>query len=131
MLGDDNIFLFGLKADEVQEMLRRGYNPHEYYIQNPILKAVIDQLSAGFDDHVSYSELAKGLLFGAGGPADQYLLLADFESYRAAQETAGRVYQDPTAWNRMSLYNIARSGIFAADRSVAEYAENIWKVPHK
>ncbi len=131
VLGDDNIFLFGLKADEVQEMLRRGYNPHEYYIQNPILKAVIDQLSAGFDDHVSYSELAKGLLFGAGGPADQYLLLADFESYRAAQETAGRVYQDPTAWNRMSLYNIARSGIFAADRSVAEYAENIWKVPHK
>ncbi|MCI8474715.1 MAG: glycogen/starch/alpha-glucan phosphorylase [Oscillospiraceae bacterium] len=131
VLGDDNIFLFGLKADEVQEMLRRGYNPHEYYIQNPILKAVIDQLSAGFDDHVSYSELAKGLLFGAGGPADQYLLLADFESYRAAQETAGRVYQDPTAWNRMSLYNIARSGIFAADRSVAEYADNIWKVPHK
>ncbi len=131
VLGDENIFLFGLKADEVQEMLRRGYNPHGYYMQNPVLKAVIDQLSAGFDDHVSYAELAKGLLFGAGGPADQYFLLADFESYRAAQETAGRTYQDPTAWNRMSLYNIARSGIFAADRSVAEYAENIWKVPHK
>ena len=131
VLGDENIFLFGLKADEVQEMLRRGYNPHEYYIQNPVLKAVIDQLSAGFDDHVSYAELAKNLLFGSGGPADQYFLLADFESYRAAQELAGKVYQDPTAWNRMSLINIARSGIFAADRSVAEYAQNIWKVPHK
>ena len=131
VLGDENIFLFGLKADEVQEMLRRGYNPHEYYMQNPVLKAVIDQLSAGFDDHVSYSDLAKSLLFGAGGPADQYFLLADFESYRAAQELAGRTYQDPTAWNKMSLMNIARSGIFAADRSVAEYAENIWNVPHK
>ena len=95
------------------------------------MKAVIDQLSAGFDDHVSYAELAKNLLFGSGGPADQYFLLADFESYRAAQELAGKVYQDPTAWNRMSLINIARSGIFAADRSVAVYAQNIWKVPHK
>ena len=131
VLGDENIFLCGLKADEVQEMLRRGYNPHEYYIQTPVLKAVIDQLSAGFEDHVSYSDLAKSLLFGSGGPADQYFLLADFESYRSAQELAGKVYQDPTAWNKMSLLNIARSGIFAADRSVAEYAENIWKVPHK
>ncbi len=131
VLGDDNIFLCGLRTDEVQELRRRGYSPHEYYMQNPVLKSVIDQLTAGFDDHVSYSELAKGLLFGTGGPADQYFLLADFESYRAAQELAGRTYQDPTAWNRMSLMNIARSGIFAADRSVAEYAENIWNVPHK
>ena len=131
VLGDENIFLFGLHADEVQEMLLRGYNPHEYYMRTPLLKTVIDQLSAGFDDHVSYADLAKGLLFGTGGSADQYFLLADFESYRAAQELAGKIYQDPTAWNKRSLINIARSGIFAADRSVAEYAENIWKVPHK
>ena len=130
VLGDENIFLFGLRSDEVAEMSLRGYSPHEYYMQNPILKAVIDQLSAGFDDHVSYSELAKGLLFGTGGAADQYFLLADFESYRAAQELAGTVYQDPAAWNRMSLINIARSGIFAADRAVAEYAQHIWHVPH-
>ncbi len=131
VLGDDNIFLCGLHTDEVQELLRRGYNPHEYYMRNPVLKTVIDQLSAGFDDHVSYADIAKSLLFGTGGPADQYFVLADFESYRAAQALAGKVYQDPTAWNKKSLINIARSGIFAADRSVAEYAENIWKVPHK
>jgi len=131
-LGDENIFLFGLKAPEVEEMRRRGYHSYDYYMQNPALKAVIDQLSAGFDDGVSYADLAKQLLFGLGGsPADQYFLLADFESYRSAQHLAGKAYQDPTAWNRMSLINVARSGVFAADRSIRDYADNIWHVPHK
>lgn len=131
VLGDENIFLCGLNAQEVEDLMRRGYSSYEYYTRNPALKAVLDQLSAGFDDHVSYSELAKGLLFGNGGLADQYLLLADFESYRAAQALAGQTYRDPKAWNRMSLYNIARSAIFAADRSIRDYADNIWRVPHK
>ncbi len=131
VLGDENIFLCGLNAAEVEESLRRGYSSYEYYTRNPALKAVVDQLSAGFNDHVSYSDLAKLLLFGAGGPADQYFLLADFESYRAAQALAGQTYRDPKTWNRMSLMNIARSGIFAADRSIRDYAENIWHVPHK
>ena len=133
VLGDENIFLFGLKSHEVDEMRRRGYSSYDYYSQNPALKAVIDQLSVGFDDHVSYGDLAKSLLMPQGGaPADQYFLLADFESYRAAQALAGQVYAgDPTRWNRMSLLNIARSGIFAADRSIAEYADNIWKIKHK
>lgn len=130
-LGDENIFLFGLNAGEVAEMQRRGYHSYEYYLQNPALKAVIDQLSAGFDDKVSYADIAKRLLFGQGGPADQYFLLADFESYRSAQLSAGRTYLEPAAWNRMSLINIARSGIFAADRSIRDYADNIWHVPHK
>ena len=132
VLGDENIFLFGLKTEEVEEMRRRGYSSYDYYTQNPALKAVIDRLSAGFDDHVSYADLAKGLLFGQGGaPADQYFLLADFESYRAAQALAGQTYRDPKVWNKMSLLNIARSGIFAADRSIRDYADNIWHVPHK
>ena len=131
VLGDENIFLCGLNAQEVEELMHRGYSSYEYYTRNPALKAVLDQLSAGFDDHVSYAELAKGLLFGTGGVADQYLLLADFESYRAAQALAGQTYRDPKTWNRMSLMNIARSGIFAADRSIRDYAENIWRVPHK
>ncbi len=131
VLGDENIFLFGLKAGEVDELLRRGYRSYEYYLQNPALKAVIDQLSAGFDDGVSYADIAKRLLFGQGCPADQYLLLADFESYRTAQQLAGRTYLDPAKWNRMSLVNVARSGIFAADRSIRDYADNIWHVPHK
>ena len=125
-LGDENIFLFGLKADEVEEMRRQGYSSYGYYTQNPALRAVIDQLSAGFDDHVSYDDLARSLL-----SSDPYFLLADFDSYRAAQALAGQTYLDPKTWNRMSLINIARSGIFAADRSIAEYADNIWKVKHK
>ncbi len=110
-------------------MKRRGYHPYDYYTRSPALKAAVDQLSAGFDDHVSYAGLAQLLLNGS--PADQYFLLADAASYREAQFLASRTYLDRTAWNRKALINIARSGIFAADRSVAEYADNIWHVPHK
>ena len=74
-------------------------------------------------------DLARRLLFGDGGPADEYLLLADFESYRDAHVRAGQVYLDPTRWNQMSLVNIARSGIFAADRSIRDYAREIWDIP--
>ena len=131
VLGDENIFLFGLKADEVEEMKRRGYHPYDYYMQNHQLKAVVDQLAKGFDDHVSYASLVQLLLNGDGGPADQYFILADAASYREAHVRAAQAYQDPRHWNQMSLVNIARSGIFAADRSVSEYAENIWNVKHK
>ena len=65
----------------------------------------------------------SGLLFGAGGsPADEYFLLADFAAYCQAEQRMAETYRDQTAWNRMSLHNIARSGVFAADRAVAEYA---------
>ena len=129
-LGDENIFLFGLTAQEVVQRKQQGYHPMDYYQQDPVLKRVIDQLSAGFDDHVSYADLATRLLYGAGGsPADEYLLLADFQSYCQAHDRALRVYGDSKRWNQMSLTNIARSGIFAADRSIKEYAENIWHVP--
>ncbi len=130
-LGDENIFLFGLKADEVEEMKLRGYQPYDYYTRIPTLKETIDRLSQGFDDGISYAHLAKLLLTGDGGPADQYFLLADTQSYRQAHILAGKTYLDKAKWNRMALINIARSGIFAADRSVAEYADNIWHVKHK
>ena len=130
-VGDENIFLFGLTADEVREKKQKGYAPYEYYMRNLDLKAVLDMLNAGFKDGVSYSDLANRLLFGAGCPADESMLLAEFESYRLAQERAARTYQDPKAWNRMALVNIAKSGVFAADRSIRDYAENIWHVPCK
>ena len=91
---------------------------------------MLDQFTKGFGDGVSYSDIANRLLFGAnGGPADEYMLLADFESYRDAQRRAGEAYRDRQRWNRMSLINIARAGIFAADRSIRDYARDIWKVP--
>ncbi len=129
-LGDENIFLFGLKADEVVSLKQRGYKPYEYYMGSPTLKGILDQITRGFNDGVSYTDLTNRLLFGQNGSApDDYLLLADFESYRAAHERAGKAYLDQKAWNHMSLINIARSGIFAADRSIRDYADNIWHVP--
>ncbi len=129
-LGDENMFLFGLTAPEVAELKRKGYRSHEYYVQNSGMKKVIDRFAQGFDDGVSYSELTDRLLFGTGASSpDEYLLLADFESYKAAHQRAGETYKDPTLWNRMSLTNIARSGIFAADRSIRDYAKDIWNVP--
>ena len=129
-VGDENIFLFGLTAEEVNERKRQGYRPLDIYQHNPVLKRVIDQISGGFADGVSYSDLTNRLLFGAGGsPADEYMLLADFDSYCQAHQRALATYADHQQWNRMSLINIARSGIFAADRSIADYAKNIWHVP--
>ena len=131
-VGDENIFLFGLKAHEVSEMKNNGYRAYEYYMRDNLLKAVLDQFTQGFGDGVSYSDIANRLLFGAnGGMADEYMLLADFQSYREAHERAGRTYLDPKQWNRMALVNIAKSGIFAADRSIRDYARDIWKVPAK
>ncbi len=129
-LGDQNIFLFGLHADEVNELWNNGYRSYEYYMRNPELKAALDHLTAGFRDGVSYSGLANRLLFGQSGPADEYLLLADFESYCRAHDAAMALYaEDREDWNRRCLFNIARSGIFAADRSIRDYARDIWKVP--
>ncbi len=129
VLGDENIFLFGLKAHEVADMKRAGYKSYEYYVHNPDLKRVVEQLNMGFGDGVSYDDIARRLLFGDGGSADEYLLLADFESYRDAHVRAGQAYLDQKRWNQMSLLNIARSGIFAADRSIRDYAREIWNVP--
>ena len=130
-VGDENIFLFGLKAHEVVEKKAKGYRAYEYYMHNDVIKAVIDQITKGFDDGVGYGDLTNRLLFGAGGSADEYMLLADFESYREAQERASRTYRDPKQWNQMSLVNIAKAGIFAADRSIRDYARDIWGVPVK
>jgi len=132
VLGDENMFLFGLHADEVVRLKREGYVPQRLYNHNARLRACLDRLRGGFRDGVSYDDLYQRLLFGAGGsPADEYLLLADFDSYCDAGRRMAETYADPTKWNSMSLHNIARSGIFAADRSVAEYADNIWGVSHR
>ena len=129
-LGDENIFLFGLTADQVTELKRNGYRSMDYYYQNPDLKRVLDQISAGFSDGIGYGDLTNRLLYGVGGSsADEYLLLADFDSYCKAHKRSLEVYNNKTEWNRKSLINIARSGIFAADRSISDYAHDIWNVP--
>ncbi len=130
-VGGDNIFIFGLSSNEVEEKKRQGYNSYEYFNHNPILQAVLNQISAGFGDGKRYEELTNRLLFGQGGPADEYMLLADFESYRYKQEQVAKAYLDQKHWNQMALTNIAKSGIFSADRSIGDYATNIWHVPYR
>jgi len=131
VLGDENMFLFGLHADEVEQTKREGYVPQRLYQHDPALRRCLDAMRTGFRDGVSYEDLYQRLLFGAGGsPADEYLLLADYQAYCEAEKRMAKTYADPRQWNRMSLHNIARSGIFAADRAVAEYADNIWHVKH-
>ena len=129
-LGDENMFLFGLKAHEV-EQLRHSYDPHFLYERDPMIRRVVDQLKYGFRSGNHYEDLWQRLIFGDGCPADQYMLLADLPSYAEAEQAMVTAYGDRDRWNRTSLLNVARSGIFAADRSIADYAETIWHVPYK
>ena len=130
VLGDENMFLFGLHADEVAH-LRLSYDPHMLYERDPMLRRVVDQLKVGFRDGVSYEDLWQRLVFGGNCIPDQYMLLADLPDYILAERRMVEAYGDRDSWNRKSLINVARSGIFAADRSIADYADTIWHVPYK
>ncbi|MDR3294099.1 MAG: glycogen/starch/alpha-glucan phosphorylase [Clostridiales bacterium] len=124
-VGEDNIFIFGLKAHEIDALRHAGYNPTYYYNHNADLKRVIDALNAGIAG-VSFRDIADSLTIGVYGKADPYFVMADFEAYAAAQDRLDKVYNDSRAFNKMSLLNIANAGFFAADRSVTEYADRIW-----
>ena len=130
LLGDENMFLFGLKADEVAH-LRHTYDPQLLYQRDPVLRRVVDTLKTGFRDGVTYEDIWQRLLTGTDGPADQYMVLADFTAYCDAESRMRHTYEDRNRWNAMSLTNIARSGVFAADRAIAQYADTIWHVPYK
>ena len=124
VLGDENMFLFGLHADEAEALRAAGYDPQAYVRRSPWLGRVLERMSRGYADGESYADLVSSLLYGG----DPYLLLADFDDYAATHERLYAAIADPAARARLSLVNIARSGIFAADRAVREYAERIWEV---
>lgn len=126
-VGEDNMFLFGLRADEVEALWKKGYDPLVYCRENSELKAVLDMLMSNvlgsrFDD------IAKSLLSNSFGAADAYMTLADFADYARAQQEVSRVYLDRNKFMNMSLVNIAKAGIFSADRAVREYANKIWNI---
>lgn len=126
-VGSDNIFIFGLRANEVDEMWTKGYNASLYYNQDERLRRVIESLIKGFNGE-SFSDMANYLLTGAP-VADPYMCMADFESYYKTQQRVKQLYaQDKMQWAKMSLNNIAAAGYFSADRSIKEYAENIWNL---
>ena len=124
-VGEENMFLFGMTADEVQALWQKGYDPRQF--MTPELDRVLQMLTSGalgqrFDDIVASLTTTR---FGA---ADSYMTVADFESYRAAKRRAAQTYQDRTRFTQMSLTNIAKAGIFSSDRSVEQYAKEIWNL---
>ncbi len=124
--GEENMFIFGLTAAEVEQLWLRGYRSAEYYTNNERLVRIINALTVGFGGE-SFVDIANYLLSGQG-VADPYMCLADFESYRLAHESCVRAYCDRARWNRMALLNTASSGHFAADRSIREYADRFWHI---
>ena len=123
-VGKDNMYIFGLKSDEVEQLWLRGYRSAEFYTNNERLKRIVNFLSIGFAGE-SFADIATYLLTGHG-VADPYMCLADFESYRLTHEEMMKAYADRENWTRMSLLNTAASGFFAADRSIKEYADKFW-----
>ena len=123
-VGMDNIYIFGLRAEEVDELWKNGYASLSYYQGNERLRRIMDSLSRGFAGN-NFTNIVGYLLYGYG-VSDPYMCLADFDSYFATSENMRKTYADSTAWSKKSLVNIAKAGFFAADRSIREYAENIW-----
>ena len=128
LLGKDNIFIFGHTAEEVEELWRKGYSSSEYYNANPNLKRAIDSMQAGYAGR-SFADIARYLLY-SHGVSDPFMCLADYSFYADAHDRMLEAYADRNRWNKMSLTNIAKAGFFAADRSIREYAENIWGIKH-
>lgn len=123
-VGDDNIFIFGLNAEEVDSLWRQGYASRLYYDTNERLRSTIDRLRGSFAGN-NFNDMVGYFLYGHG-VSDPYMCLADYESYMNEYARMLQVYRDPTTWTKKSLVNIASAGFFAADRSIREYADNIW-----
>ena len=124
-VGPDNIAIFGLTAEEVAQTLATGYDARATVKASPRLNLVLESLAAGLfspDDRNRYRSLVDGLL-----DRDRFLVTADFEAYWQAQRQLDALWQDPSAWWRISILNTARVGWFSSDRTIGEYAEEIWR----
>ncbi|MFM1747629.1 MAG: Maltodextrin phosphorylase [Verrucomicrobiota bacterium] len=126
-VGRENIFIFGLTVDEVEALRARGYNPWDIYHRDEELRAVIDWLGSDFfspGEHGAFSHLYDSLLRGG----DPYMVLADFRAYCECQARVDAAFRDREAWARMAIINTARMGKFSSDRTIREYAEDIWRL---
>jgi starch phosphorylase len=127
-VGDDNIFIFGLTVPEVEALDAKGYSPWDYYHRDEELRAVIDWLGSDFftpGEHHAFGALHHSLT----GGGDHYKCLADYRSYVLAHEKVDRAYRDRTAWAKKAILNTARVGKFSSDRTIHEYAREIWSLP--
>ena len=123
-LGDNNMFLFGLTTEDISKWRAGGYDPNSIVANDPELQRVTARIMHGFSDGKSYSDVISNLLYGG----DPYMVIADFRSYANTQERLYARISDPSEMGRLSLMNIAKSGYFAADRAIEEYAKNIWHI---
>ena len=124
-VGKENIFIFGMTADEVEKRRKEGYAASSLYHNNERIRRVVDFLRKGFNGE-SFETIYRYLLIGEYGVGDPYMCLADFDDYLNTHNHLSHAYRDKMKWNKMSLQNIAGAERFAADRSVQEYAEKIW-----
>jgi glycogen phosphorylase len=126
-VGEENIFLFGLKINEVAALLRKGYRPEEFYHADEELRAVVDWLGSGYftpcDPPGTLNPLLESLIH-----QDPFLVLADFRSYSDCQQRVDATFRDKSLWARMAVFNTARVGKFSSDRAVGEYAREIWQL---
>ena len=122
-VGDENMFLFGLTTPEVNKWKADGYHPDQLYRNDPYLRDLLDSILKNGIGGKSFESIVRYLI----GP-DPYMVLADFNAYKGAQTKINEIYGDTLRWNGMSLVNIAKAGIFASDRAVREYADNIWNL---
>lgn len=126
--GDDNIFIFGLKANEVQDIKSAGYNPREYIERSPALQEIFKLIQSNFLSPVEFGmfdPILNNLMY-----TDYFLVCADFDSYCEMQDVVSKAYINKTDWTKKSILNVARSGKFSSDRAIREYADDIWKVPY-
>lgn len=122
-VGDENIFIFGLTVEEVEALWANGYNPYDLYWADPELKEVIDWLTSTTFAPKGSFDMIRGSLLDGGDP---YLCLADYRAYVETQGKVDEAYRDPARWAKMAILNTARVGKFSSDRTIREYAEQIW-----
>ncbi|MDB6128438.1 MAG: malP [Verrucomicrobia bacterium] len=127
-VGDDNIFIFGMNVAQVEALQSKGYKPWDFYQRDEELRAVVDWLGSDFftpGTPGAFSLVHNSLLNGG----DPFMVLADFRAYSDAQARVDVAYRNQTAWARSAILNTARMGKFSSDRTIREYAEQIWKLP--
>ncbi len=123
-VGDDNIFIFGMTVDEVEALRARGYRPYDVYQQDEELRAVVDWIGSDFftpGEHGAFAMVQNTLLHG-----DPFMVLADFRAYSDCQARVDAAYRDQACWAKMAILNTARVGKFSSDRTIREYADQIW-----
>ncbi|MEE0867894.1 MAG: glycogen/starch/alpha-glucan phosphorylase [Clostridia bacterium] len=131
-VGDDNIFIFGMKTPEVNRELQYGENSSQsIYASNQEIRTVIDMLIDGTvcpSDPRKYYDLYQTLIFGEHGKADVYMVVRDFESYCEIHRIADLQYRDKELWTKKAIINVAKSGFFSSDRTIEEYNDKIWNL---